>query len=634
MTYVDPFDVRRSRAAAGLLAAFNDAGVLAAADVHVARRLAALSGGPADGPVALAAALAVRAPRLGHVFVDLATIRNTATVDTDEPVDISQLPWPDPDAWTAAVAGSPLAVGDGPRPLHLDGSRLYLDRYLREECQIAEDLIALSGAPAPVVDDALLGDGVRRLFGDEVAGRQALAAAAAVTARVSVVAGGPGTGKTTTVARILALLHEQAAAAGAPPPLIALAAPTGKAAARLQEAVHEEATQLPVQPAIRDQLLALDAVTMHRLLGWRFDSETRFRHDRGNRVAYDVVVVDETSMVSLSLMARLVEAVRRDARLVLLGDPGQLTSVEAGAVLGDVVGPAANTLRMSKAVRSRLSGVVGHDVAAEDPPDGVVLGDGIVVLNRVRRYGSGIAAVAEAIRRGDADATIAALKAGAEDVQWIAEDLAAPGDPAASDIVREGAVQAGRAVYEAARAGDARAALEAQGRFRILCAHRRGDHGVSTWNTRVERWLAAAVDGFDASTRWYVGRPVLVSANDPELRLYNGDAGVAVADGDRVRVAFERRGGVLTVSPARLEAVDTLYAMTIHKAQGSQVATAAVLLPPPDSRILTRELLYTAVTRAQERLVLIGPEATIREAVARPVARASGLRERLWNKRG
>lgn len=289
---------------------------------------------------------------------------------------------------------------------------------------------------------------------------------------------------------------------------------------------------------------------------------------------------------------------------------------------------------MSKAVRSRLSGVVGHDVAAEDPPDGVVLGDGIVVLNRVRRYGSGIAAVAEAIRRGDADATIAALKAGAEDVQWIAEDLAAPGDPAASDIVREGAVQAGRAVYEAARAGDARAALEAQGRFRILCAHRRGDHGVSTWNTRVERWLAAAVDGFDASTRWYVGRPVLVSANDPELRLYNGDAGVAVADGDRVRVAFERRGGVLTVSPARLEAVDTLYAMTIHKAQGSQVATAAVLLPPPDSRILTRELLYTAVTRAQERLVLIGPEATIREAVARPVARASGLRERLWNKRG
>lgn len=630
MTYADPLDVRRSRAASGLLAAFNDAGVLAAADVHVARRLAALCGGPDDGPVALAAALAVRAPRLGHVFVDLSTIRDTATVDTDESVDVSGLPWPEPDTWTAAVAGSPLAAGDEPGPLHLEGSRLYLNRYVGEERQIAGDLIALASGPPPAVDDALLGDGVRRLFGDEASGRQALAAAAAVTARVSVIAGGPGTGKTTTVARILALLHEQAAAAGAPPPLVGLAAPTGKAAARLQEAVHEEAAQLPVQGAVRDQLLGLDAVTLHRLLGWRFDSETRFRHNRGNRVAYDVVVVDETSMVSLSLMARLVEAVRRDARLVLLGDPGQLTSVEAGAVLGDVVGPAADALRMSDEARSRLSGVVGHDVVAEDPPVGVVLGDGIVVLDRVRRYGGGIAAVAEAIRRGDDDATIAALQAGAEDVQWIAEDVAEPGNPAALNIVRESAVQAGRTVIQAARAGDTRAALEAQGKFRILCAHRRGDHGVSTWNSRVEGWLAAAVEDFDLRTRWHVGRPILVTANDHELRLYNGDAGVTLVEGGRVRVAFERRGGVLTVSPARVESVETLYAMTIHKAQGSQVGTAAVLLPPPDSRILTRELLYTAVTRAQERLVLVGLEATIRGAVARPVARASGLRERLW----
>ena len=241
---------------------------------------------------------------------------------------------------------------------------------------------------------------------------------------------------------------------------------------------------------------------------------------------------------------------------------------------------------MSKGARSRLSGVVGHSIGAEDPPDGVVLGDGIVVLDRVRRYGGGIAAVAEAIRRGDGDATIAALKAGAKDVQWIAVDVAAPGDHATLNVVREGAVQAGRRVNEAARAGDGPAALEAQGTFRILCAHRRGDYGVSTWNTRVEGWLAAAVEGFDASTRWYVGRPLLVTANDHELRLYNGDAGVAVAHGARVRVAFERRGGVLTVSPARLEAVETLYAMTIHKAQGSQVATAAVLSPTtrvPDS---------------------------------------------------
>jgi exodeoxyribonuclease V alpha subunit len=628
MTHADPFDVRRSRAAAGLLAAFNDAGVLGASDVHVARRLAALCGEAADGPVALAAALAARAPRLGHVFVDLATICETATVDTDEFVDVPHLPWPNPDVWTSGVAESRLAVVGG--PFCLDGSRLYLDRYLGEECQIADDLTSLAAAGEPPVDDLVLADGVRRLFGEEIGGRQALAAAAAVAARVSVVAGGPGTGKTTTVARILALLHEQAGAAGAPAPLIGLAAPTGKAAARLQEAVHEEAAQLPVQPVIRDHLLALNAVTLHRLLGWRLGSETRFRHDRGNRIAYDVVVVDEMSMVSLSLMARLVEAVRRDARLVLLGDPGQLRSVEAGAVLGDVVGPASDTLRMSEGARSRLSRIVGHEVSAEVAPDGVQLGDGIVVLDRVRRYGGGIAAVAEAIRRGDGDATISALKAGAEDVCWIAEDVTAAADSVALNVVRDSALRSGRKVTEAAQAGDVASALAAQGEFRILCAHRRGDYGVSSWNARVEGWLAAAVGGFDASARWYVGRPVLVTANDHELRLYNGDAGVAVANADRIRVAFQRRGDVLMISPARLVAVETLYAMTIHKAQGSQVGTAAVILPGPESRILTRELLYTAVTRAQECLVLVGLEATIREAVARPVARASGLRERLW----
>ena len=220
-------------------------------------------------------------------------------------------------------------------------------------------------------------------------------------------------------------------------------------------------------------------------------------------------------------------------------------------------------------------------------------------------------------------------------MQWIAEDVAAPRDPAALDVVREGAVQAGRAVNEAARAGDALAALEAQGTVPDPVRPPAGrPRRVDLEHPRRGLARGGAAEGFDASTRWHVGRPVLITANDHELRLYNGDAGVAVADGDRVRVAFERRGGVLTVSPARLEAVETLYAMTIHKAQGSQVGTAAALLPTPESRILTRELLYTAVTRAQERLVLVGLEATIRAAVARPVARASGLRERLWDKRG
>ena len=274
------------------------------------------------------------------------------------------------------------------RPLRLVGTSLYLDRYWREERQVAADLRAFGGAPP--VDEAALADGLARLF----AAPPALAAATRPrargaapprtrprvrAARFAVVAGGPGTGKTTTVARIVALLAEQAEAAGAPAPLVALAAPTGKAAARLEEAVHAEAATLDVALGVRDALLALDASTLHRLLGWRPDSHSRFRHNRGNRLPHDVVIVDETSMVSLSLMARLVEAVRPEARLVLVGDPGQLTSIEAGAVLGDIVRAG---------------------------------GEGVVVLEHVYRYGAGIDALADAVRNGDGDAVIAALTAG------------------------------------------------------------------------------------------------------------------------------------------------------------------------------------------------------------------------------
>jgi exodeoxyribonuclease V alpha subunit len=600
----DLFAADRALRAPGLLRAFNDAGVLTAADVHVALRLARLGGETGDD-VALAAALAVRGPRMGHVHVDLATARATAAVDDDEGVDVAGLPWPEPAPWLAAVRRSPLVVvGEDAaesRPLRLVGTALYLDRYWREEREVAADLRRLAGAPAGAVDEALLADGLRRLFAQRPDDLQQLACRSAVQRRFTVVAGGPGTGKTTTVARIVALLAEQARAAGAPDPLVALAAPTGKAAARLSDAVHEEAQTLDVGEDVRAQLLALDALTLHRLLGWRPDSQSRFRHDRSNRLPHDAVIVDETSMVSLTLMSRLAEAVRPDARLVLVGDPGQLTSIEAGAVLGDVVGPGAAAGRA-----------------------------GIVVLQRVHRFGRGIAGVAEAIRRGDADATVAALRAGAEGVTWIDVD-AAGGDGEELAPLRDGAVHAARAVIEAARGGDARVALERLGAFRILCAHRRGAHGVETWMERIERWLAAEVGGFGAQGRWYTGRPLLVTENDYGLRLFNGDTGVVVADGaGGVTAAFERRGEVVRHSPARLGAVETVYAMTVHKSQGSQFGTAAVLLPEAASQILTRELLYTAVTRARERLIVAGGEEAIRAAVARPVARASGLGWRLW----
>jgi exodeoxyribonuclease V alpha subunit len=572
----DPFDVRLARDAPGPLRAFNDAGVLSAADVHVARRLARLGGCEGDDAILLALALAARAPRLGHVLVDLATIRETVAVDTEEPIDLAALPWPDAATWRETVATCPLVSDADDRPLRLEGDHLYLDRYWREERAVARALGARAAAPADVGAglDAALG----RLGAQD--------AAPALAGRLAVIAGGPGTGKTTLVARVVAALKDQDDHV-----LVALAAPTAKAAVRLREAVHEEARALPVDDAVRARLLALGASTLHRLLGWRRDSRSRFLHHAGNRLPHDVVVVDETSMVSLTMMSRLLDAVRDDARLVLVGDPHQLSSIEAGAVLGDVVAAAR-------------------------------LADRVVVLERVHRFGGAIAALADAIRRGDGDAAIAALQDGGEHVVWLPVDAAQEDDLAP---VREAVTATGRAVIAAARDGDAAAALDGLGAFRLLCAHRRGPYGVSAWTALAERWLAGEIDAAGGRLRDYPGRPLLVTANDYDLNLFNGDTGVVVARDDRLTAAFENRA----VRPDQLGSVETMYAMTVHKAQGSQFATAAVVLPPPSSRILTRELLYTAVTRARDRLVVAGTEAAIRAAIDRPAARASGLANRL-----
>jgi exodeoxyribonuclease V alpha subunit len=640
---VDRFASGRALGAPEPLRSFNEVGVFSAADIHVARTLAELAGG-AEEVVQLAVALAVRAPRLGHVFVDLATVRDTAAVESDEVVDLSALPWPSFAQWTDAVGRARRLVavgeqeGESVLPMRLLGTRLYLDRYWREERQVAGDLLAFAG-PADGVDVSVLAHGIARLFGAHDDLLQRCAAACAVLRRLSVIAGGPGTGKTTTVARVAALLYEQFASAGRPVPLIALTAFTGKASARLQELVHAEAARLDVDGALRAWLLGLPASTIHRLLGRKPGSHAQFRHSRSNCLPHDVVIVDETSMVSLSLMARLLEAVRPDARVVLVGDPGQLTAIEAGAVLRDIVGPSADGLRMTSSMRGLVSAAVGHEVLATEPPAGVSLGDGLVVLERVHRFGQGIAAVAEAIRRGDGDGTVAALRsAPASEVSWVPVDVAGGDDDGALDVqgalagVRGLATAAGRAVLDAARAGDAAIALGALSSFRLLCAHRRGPHGVAIWTAQVERWLAEEIEAFNTGERDYPGRPVLVTENDYELGLYNGDIGVFVTapGSERLTAAFERNAELVTFSPTRLDAIETVYAMTIHKSQGSQFLTAAVLLPDPASRILTRELLYTAVTRARERLILVGTEEMVRAAVARPVARASGLGERLW----
>ncbi len=360
---VDPFDARLALGVEGTLQTFNQAGLLSTSDVHVARRLVRLSD-VRDEDVSLGAAFAARAPRLGHVCVDLTTIHATADADTEVPADLGGLPWPDPATWLRRLAGSPLVGVD--RPLHLEGTTLYLDRLWADECLVAAELRERSQHLAPDVDGDLLAAGLAELFPADDDPEQRMAAATAVLRRLSVIAGGPGTGKTTTVARVLALFEAQSFARGERPPLVALAAPTGKAAARLEDAVRQGADAMALGHDRSDRLRALGGRTVHRLLGFNPGNRTRFRHHRLNRLPYDVVVVDETSMVSLSLMARLLEAVRPEARLILVGDPEQLASVEAGAVLGDIVGPASAGLAMLPEARRQLAAVTGRPVPDAD----------------------------------------------------------------------------------------------------------------------------------------------------------------------------------------------------------------------------------------------------------------------------
>ena len=537
-------DVELAVGASGLLQTFNEAGVLDVSDVRVADRICFL-GKESDERVALAVALLVRGLRGGSVCIELGTIASDIGVD--------DVPWPEPAGWLAAVRDSAL-LG---QVLHLYDERLlYLDRYWREEKQVCDDLLALQ-VSKPTGDMPAS----ERLFpaGFE---EQREAAEIALAQAVTVLTGGPGTGKTTTVARLLALLAEQAQLAGAPRPRIALAAPTGKAAARLQEAVQLEVAELDA--ADRARLGELQAMTLHRLLGSRPDTSSRFRHNRGNRLPHDVIVVDETSMVSLTMMARLLEAVRPDARLILVGDADQLASVEAGAVLADLVdGISART-----------------DMR-------------VATLKTSHRFGEAIGLLAEAIRVGDADRALALLHSGGEHIEFIEADDA-------SDALRSVLLPHALRLREAALYGADDVALATLDEHRLLCAHREGPYGVRHWNRQVEQWLSEET-GQPPWSEWYPGRPLLVTANDYGLRIYNGDTGVVVARADGLRAVIAGAGGPLDFATSRLSDVETMHAMTIHKSQGSQADEVTVLMPTEDSRLLTRELFYTAVTRAKRQ---------------------------------
>lgn len=588
---------------AGLLRDVHATGALSWADVHVAQKVSFLFG-ETDQRVQLALALTVRALRAGSTCLVLSGVGRDRFDVEEASVGVPAELWPEPSGWRAALDASPLvtvgaAAGGGDRPLRLVGDLLYLERYWQQESVVASQLNARRDWLPDEVDPAALASARDELLGGEDPD-QAVAAVVPALAGVTVVAGGPGTGKTHTLARLLGVLWRTLPR----PPVVALAAPTGKAAVRMQEALSDALVSLP--PDLVGHLQSLEATTIHRLLGWVPDSRNRFAHHAANPLPHDVVVVDEASMVNVTLMARLLEALRPQARLVLVGDPDQLAPVEAGAVLADIVAaPAPASTRLADAL-----------AALRLPASGPV-----VRLHHNYRSERGIAELAEAVLAGDADAVLRLASGGTPGVRFATS--------VGQTDIAERVTRTGRELVHAAREGRVGDALAAVDEHRLLCAHRRGPYGVSLWSRQVEEWLVAAMDDFDPTPAWYAGRPVMVTQNSPDLGVYNGDTGVVVAVGGELQVCFARGRIVHRVSPYLLEGVQTIHAMTVHKAQGSQFDRVTVVLPTPDSPLLTQELLYTAITRAKSEVTLIGSPESLALAARQRARRASGLRERL-----
>ncbi|WP_068265363.1 exodeoxyribonuclease V subunit alpha [Janibacter limosus] len=591
---LDRYDRRRARTATGELADLNASGAIEAADVHVAARLAKLVD-ESDPLVRVTLALTVRAAREGSTSLDPEHARELLAeagrdgADEDGSGTVPPFELPPTDAWLDRVRAS--ALGEA-GVLIVEHELVYLDRFHREEVQVAEDLGRRAAGPQPSVDEQMLDAGLERVFPGASWTEQQAAVRAAAGQLTTVLAGGPGTGKTSTVAGLLTLLLEQAELSGHRP-RIALAAPTGKAAARLRESVLGSLADLPAQD--RDRLGSdIEAVTIHRLLGWRPDSGNRFRRDRRNPLPHDIVIIDEASMLSLTLTARLLEALRPTTRLLLVGDPDQLASVEAGAVLADLV--------------------AGY---GETGP--------VVRLSTSHRFGQEIGELAEAVRAGHADRVIELLDAATPD--GPVEHLPVDDVLGADEALRPRLLEHAQRLRELALRGRHADALQALGEHRLLCAHREGPWGVGPWNDRVERWLGEATD---YAGRQVLGRPLLVTTNDRGLGLYNGDTGVmSLREDGRVVGVFGEPSAPQVHAASTLGEVDTAHAMTIHKSQGSQARAITVLLPDADSRLLTRELLYTAITRAQRSITLVGSHEAIRAAVTRRTQRATGLRHRV-----
>jgi exodeoxyribonuclease V alpha subunit len=517
-------------------------------------------------------------------------------------------------------------------PLVLDGSRLYLRRNWQAEQTIRGAILARLNAPCPVPDTlaqaldqlfaTVMGSGDTPSSGGIAPDWQKVACALAARQRFTLITGGPGTGKTTTVVRLLALLQSQSTR----PLRMALAAPTGKAAARLGESIARAVQQLP--PAMQ-QHIPTQAQTLHKLLQVR----AAVQATQAPALALDLVVVDEASMIDLELMARLLAAVPLSASLILLGDKDQLASVEAGAVMGQLCdGAAAGNYPPDTVAWVRT--VTGQDISAWAGA-GSALARQTVMLRHSHRFAANslIGQWAAAVNAGDRPVVTelwsatphwhagAALSVTRLEPQGFDAQVAA--------LVRTGWQdwQAQLQALDEQMCSDTQALvlLQALGRFQVLCALREGPWGVQVFNRAIARALGCVTEG------WYAGRPVMVTRNDYNLKLMNGDIGLCLPTANGLRVAFAQtdqagQSGVRWVLPSRLDAVETVFAMTVHKSQGSEFDHVALVLPDRIAPVLTRELLYTGITRAKDRLTLVVPQAgVLRQAVAQKILRSGGL---------
>jgi exodeoxyribonuclease V alpha subunit len=565
-------------------------------------------------PVALAMALAARAVHDGH---------SCWRLPVSGPALPGEAPLLDANEFAESMRASRLVGEPGmARPLILEGERLYLHRYHDYEVRLARCIRALAAQPAERVDIApLLADG--GLFdygwvGPQETHWQAVAAFVALRQRFVVVSGGPGTGKTYAVLRLMRLMIESALARGGRAPVIRMAASTGKAAARMVASAREGLAGMPIGQAVRAHIPE-EAATLHRLLGLSRDS-TRPRHDATNPLPLDVLIVDEASMVDLPMMTKLIEALPDHARLVLLGDRYQLASVESGSVLAEICDAAG--------VNHFSYEQVAAGGALFPPGAGTVrpgaLDDHVVTLQTSHRFrpDSPIGRMAAAVNAGDAAALQYAIEHGGDDVQFESSG----GQSRLRALVQRSADLAAP-LFE--RGLSPEHALSQLDRHRILTATRIGASGSEALNRAITAELAARFR-FDPERRWYPGRAVLVTENDHRARLFNGDTGVALPDADgRLRVYFAGDGGVRAFLPTALPAHETAWAMTVHKSQGSEFDTLTLVLPDADMPVLTRELIYTGITRARVRISLWSSAALLSAAVSRKSVRESGLASRL-----